>query len=146
MIYMNEKKRDGMKVSFGESLRRLRMERSISQQQLGNLLHVDRSTIAKWESGARLPDADMIARLSDCLRAEPGSLLHAPEKDAEKWNVMLMDDEKIILGGALPVLSEALPEAEIYGLYRSDGGDRLCPGQQGAAHLSGYRDGAHQRP
>lgn len=41
-----------MKVSFGESLRRLRMERSISQQQLGNLLHVDRSTIAKWESGA----------------------------------------------------------------------------------------------
>ncbi len=47
MIYMNEKERDGMKVSFGESLRRLRMERSISQQQLGNLLHVDRSTIAK---------------------------------------------------------------------------------------------------
>ena len=50
---MNVKKRDGMKVSFGESLRRLRMERNISQQQqLGNLLHVDRSTIAKWESGA----------------------------------------------------------------------------------------------
>ncbi len=115
IIYMNVKKRDGMKVSFGESLRRLRMERNISQQQLGNLLHVDRSTIAKWESGARLPDADMIARLSDCLSAEPGSLLQASEKNAEKWNVMLVDDEKIILGGALPVLSEALPEAEIYG-------------------------------
>ena len=57
----------------------------------------------------------MIARLSDCLRAEPGSLLQAPQKDAKKWNVMLVDDEKIILGGALPVLSEALPEAEIYG-------------------------------
>ncbi|MBQ9459424.1 MAG: response regulator [Oscillospiraceae bacterium] len=105
-----------MKVSFGESLRRLRMERNISQQQLANLLHVDRSTIAKWESGTRLPDADMITRLSDCLSAEPGRLLlQASEKNAEKWNVMLVDDEKIILSGALPVLSKALPEAEIHG-------------------------------
>ena len=105
-----------MKVSFGESLRRLRMERNITQQQLGNLLHVDRSTIAKWESGVRLPDADMIARLSDCLSAEPGRLLlQSSEKNGEKWNVMLVDDEKIILSGALPVLSEALPEAEIHG-------------------------------
>ena len=104
-----------MRVSFGESLRRLRMERNISQQQLANLLHVDRSTIAKWESGARLPDADMIARLSECLGADVGRLLHAFEKNAGKWNVMLVDDEKIILRGALPVLSAALPEAEIHG-------------------------------
>ena len=105
-----------MKISFGESLRRLRMERNISQQQLGNMLHVDRSTIAKWESGARLPDADMIARLSDCLSAEPGRLLlQASERSAEKRNVMLVDDEKIVLSGALPVLVEALPEAEIHG-------------------------------
>lgn len=104
-----------MKVSFGERLRRLRMERNISQQKLSNMLHVDRSTIAKWESGARQPDFDMIARLSDCLSAEPGLLLQTSEKNAEKWNVMLVDDEKIILSGALSVLSEALPEAEIYG-------------------------------
>ena len=105
-----------MKVSFGESLRRLRMERNISQQQLGNMLHADRSTIAKWESGERMPDADMIVRLADCLSVEPGRLLlQASEKDAEKWNVMLVDDEKIILSGTLPVLSEALPEAKIHG-------------------------------
>lgn len=42
-------------------------------------------------------------------------LLQATEKNAEKWNVMLVDDEKIILSGALPVLPEALPEAEIHG-------------------------------
>lgn len=105
-----------MKVSFGECLRRLRMERNISQQQLGNMLRVDRSTITKWESGTRLPDANMIARLSDCLGVEPGRLLlRTSEQDAEKWNVMLVDDEKIILRGSLPVLSEALPKAEIHG-------------------------------
>lgn len=105
-----------MKVSFGECLRRLRMERNISQQQLSKMLRVDRSTITKWESGTRLPDANMIARLSDCLGVEPGRLLlRTSEKNAEKWNVMLVDDEKIILRGSLPVLSEALPEAEIHG-------------------------------
>lgn len=105
-----------MKVSFGECLRRLRMERNISQQQLGNMLCVDRSTITKWESGMRMPDASMITRLSDCLGVEPGRLLlQASVRNAEKWNVMLVDDEKIILRGCLPVLSEALPEAEIHG-------------------------------
>lgn len=105
-----------MKVSFGECLRRLRMERNISQQQLGNMLRVDRSTITKWEIGTRLPDANMIARLSDCLGVEPGRLLlRTSEQNAEKWNVMLVDDEKIILRGSLPVLSEALPKAEIHG-------------------------------
>lgn len=105
-----------MNISFGECLRRLRMERNISQQQLGNLLRVDRSTITKWESGTRMPDANMITRLSDCLGVEPGRLLlQASERNAEKWNVMLVDDEKIILRGSLPVLSEALPEAEIHG-------------------------------
>lgn len=47
---------------FAETLRRLRTERGISQSQLGKQLFVNHSTVARWESGSRLPDASMIPR------------------------------------------------------------------------------------
>ena len=104
-----------MNISFGESLRRLRMEKNYSQQQLGNMLHVDRSTIAKWENDTRLPDAAMIALLSDCLGVDVAGLLRLSEKSDETLNVMMVDDEKIILEGGLSVLREVMPQARVRG-------------------------------
>lgn len=101
--------------AFGESLRQLRMEKGLSQQQLSDALRVDRSTVAKWESGSRLPDADMISLLYRHLGADVGELLHTPENSSERVNVILVDDVKLILDGSVPVLREALPGAEITG-------------------------------
>ena len=104
-----------MELSFAEALRRLRIERGVSQQQLAELLFIDRSTVSKWESGDRMPDAAMIARLSGVLGADVAELLRLTERSGEKPRVILVDDERIILSGTLPVLSEALPGAEISG-------------------------------
>jgi len=104
-----------MELSFSEALRRLRIERGVSQQQLAELLFIDRSTVSKWESGDRMPDAAMIARLSGALGADVAELLRLTERSGEKPRVILVDDERIILSGTLPVLSEALPGAEISG-------------------------------
>jgi len=104
-----------MTGSFAEELRRLRMKKGFSQQQLSDAMHVDRSTIAKWETGDRLPDAAMISRLSDCLGIDVGELLSAFEQGPEKPKVILVDDEKIILNGSIPILKEAMPDAEIIG-------------------------------
>ena len=103
-----------MNISFGESLRRKRMEKNISQRQLSEMLHVDQSTISKWESGSRLPDADMISLLSECLNTDIVQLLRASEKSAETLNVIMLDDEKIVLDGGFRVLAEVLPDAEIH--------------------------------
>ena len=56
-----------MNVPFHEALRRLRIKKGMSQQQLSNALNVDRSTVTKWETGDRQPDAATIARLSSVL-------------------------------------------------------------------------------
>ncbi|MBQ3269061.1 MAG: response regulator [Clostridia bacterium] len=104
-----------MNVSFAEALRRLRIKKGLSQQQLSELLHVDRSTIAKWETGDRLPDAAMISRLSECLGADITELLYVSERDDETPKVILVDDERIIVDGSIPVLKEALPDAEVRG-------------------------------
>lgn len=102
-----------MNISFAETLRRLRLKNDISQQQLADLIHVQRSTIASWETGRRIPDVAMISKLSECLGVDVDTLLHYSEKCDKPLNIILLDDERIILEGGLSVLKETLPTAEI---------------------------------
>lgn len=103
---------------FSDNLRRLRSEKGMSQQQLAAKMFVDRSSIARWERGARLPDLVLIPRLAECLGVEVSALL--PDRSAQDRTpiVILVDDEKPILSGGLRVLSETLTGAEIIGFTR----------------------------
>ena len=58
---------------------------------------MDRSTVAKWETGDRQPDAASIARLSSVLGSNTPELLAAAGGSGEKPQVILVDDERIIL-------------------------------------------------
>ena len=64
-----------MNILFAETLKKLRKEKGLSQIQLGNLMFVNNSTVARWESGRRLPDAAMITRLSKVLDVDVSTLL-----------------------------------------------------------------------
>ena len=107
-----------MSKSFSETLKKLRTERGLSQQQLANKLFVDRSSIANWENNRRVPDAILMTRLAECLNVSVADLLQGSSVDSENINVILVDDEEILLAGTLPVLSEALPDASITGFTR----------------------------
>ena len=107
-----------MSTLFAETLRKLRTERGLSQVQLGEMMYVTRSTVARWENGSRLPDALMISRLSQCLGVDVNTLLSAATESDEAPNVILVDDQKIILTGGLPILEEVLPNATITGFTR----------------------------
>lgn len=108
-----------MNPSFAEKLRRLRTEKGLSQLQLAEMMFVTRSTITRWESGSRMPDAAMIMRLSRCLGINAGTLLGDATEPDECPNVIMVDDERIILSGGLPILEEVLPEASVIGFTRS---------------------------
>ena len=103
---------------FVENLRKLRAERVITQRELAARMYVNRSTVARWENGARMPDIMMISRLSRCLDTDVGALLRAAEESNESPNVIMVDDRKIFLSGALPILETALPDATITGFTR----------------------------
>ena len=107
-----------MSMLFAETLRRLRVERGLSQIQLSERVYVTRSTIARWETGSRLPDAAMIARLSECLGVDVGTLLSAAAESDESPNVIMVDDRRIILSGGLPILERVLPNATVTGFTR----------------------------
>ena len=78
-------------------------------------MFVNHSTIARWESGSRLPDAAMILRLSKCLEADANTLFMLAARSDDSPNVILVDDSKVILNASLPVLEDVLSNATITG-------------------------------
>ena len=104
-----------MNELFAETLRKLRAERGLSQKQLGKQMFVNHSTIARWESGARLPDITMIPRLASCLGVDANMLFQLAAQSEESPNVIMVDDNSLILTDGLNVLSEVMPNATITG-------------------------------
>lgn len=107
-----------MNSIFAENLRRIREERGLSQKQLGELMFVGQSTVARWENGSRLPDAAMMLRLAGCLGVDAHTLLRLASQSDESPCVIIVDDSKAILSDGLAVLEEAMPNATIMGFMR----------------------------
>jgi len=107
-----------MSTIFAETLKSLRTEKGLTQLEMAEQLFVTRSTVARWESGSRLPDAAMINRLSKCLNVDANILLNTADQSDESPNVIMVDDRKIILTGGLPVLEEVMPNATVTGFTR----------------------------
>ena len=107
-----------MNTQFAETLKKLRSEKGLTQIQLGNLMFVNRSTVARWETGDRLPDAAMIARLSKVLGVGVGTLLAAAAESEEYPNIILVDDNVAIIPDSLFTLEKVIPNAVITGFNR----------------------------
>ena len=107
-----------MQILFAETLKKIRTEKNLSQRELAEKMYVTRSTIARWENGSRLPDAVMIYRLAQCLDTDINTLLSVAAESDDAPNVIMVDDRKIFLSGALPILEEVLPNAIITGFTR----------------------------
>ena len=109
-----------MNQTFPKTLKQLRTKKGLSQQMLADQMFVTRPTVARWESGARLPDAMMIKRLAEILGVNIDFLLSAAAQSDECPNVIMVDDRKVVLTGGLPILEEALPNATVTGFTNAD--------------------------
>lgn len=106
-----------MDNTFGESLKLIRTEKGLSQQELADKLNVDRSTVAGWETGRRIPDLTFIPKISACLNTDISSLLSASEESVSP-NIIIVDDERIVLNGEFSVLAKTLPQANVSAFLR----------------------------
>ena len=104
-----------MNDSFSEILKNFRTEKNLSQQQLANMLFVERTTIANWESGRRTPDAVLLLQISKCLDIDVNILLETIGNTVEQPNIMMVDDESIILKSGMAVIANLLPNASVTG-------------------------------
>ena len=52
-------------MKFEEKLIKLRKQKSLSQEDLADVLNISRQAVSRWESGATLPDAPNLIAISD---------------------------------------------------------------------------------
>lgn len=60
---------------FGKRLRELRIEKGISQKQLGDIFNVCNQTISFWETGSREPDLDTLLLIARFFEVSVNDLL-----------------------------------------------------------------------
>lgn len=107
-----------MAIAFGDTLKSLRTGKSLSQQQLADKLFVNRSSIANWESGRRLPDLVLLHRIATFFNVDISTLTDVAIQDQAPPEVIIVDDETILLAGVIPILSEVMPGATITGFSK----------------------------
>ena len=54
-----------MEITIGENIKRLRLEKGITQEQLAEILNVSNAAVSKWERGGSFPDITLLFPLSD---------------------------------------------------------------------------------
>lgn len=60
---------------IGERIRRLRREKDISQEQLGKMLNVGKTTISNYETGYSSPDNETLKKLAEIFDCTTDYLL-----------------------------------------------------------------------
>ncbi len=60
---------------FQQNLKKIRISKGFSQEQLSVRLNVVRQTISKWEKGLSVPDAEMLVQLAEVLQVSVSDLL-----------------------------------------------------------------------
>lgn len=62
-------------IFFAENLKRLRLEKKLTQSQLAEMLGVDQRTVSAWEHSVAEPSFSILAKLCDIFDETFDSLL-----------------------------------------------------------------------
>lgn len=62
-------------MTIGQRLRELRIKKKMTAIELSQQMSVDKSTISKWESDNRSPDAESLKKLAEVLNVSTDYLL-----------------------------------------------------------------------
>ena len=107
-----------MSMLFADTLKKLRAEKRLTQQELADLIYVTRPAVTHWENGSRLPDAALITRLAEVFGVDVNVLLTAAAESDEHPNVIMVDDNKVILTGGIPIIEQVIPNAFVTGFTK----------------------------
>lgn len=69
-----------MATRIGENIRRLRLERKMSQEELAKRVFTTRQTIPNYENERSMPDLQTIEKLSEIFEIDPETLLYGDRK------------------------------------------------------------------
>ena len=72
-----------MKITVGENIRRLRREKSITQEELAEMLNISATAVSKWERSETYPDITLLFPLAECFGVSLDELMGYDARRAE---------------------------------------------------------------
>ena len=91
-------------MEFGKQIKKIRTDRHLTQEDLGELLHVSRQSISSWENNRNFPDLEMIVFIAKTFELSLDELILGDDKMATK----LVDDGKKTRAAKLTLLNMML--------------------------------------
>jgi len=73
-----------MDLKLGHAIKRLRTERGVTQEQLGEAMGVSYQAVSKWETGATLPDVALLPELAVYFGVDIDALFSIDDSDKLK--------------------------------------------------------------
>ena len=70
-------------VKTGAFLKELRKEKNITQEELAEKMGVARRTVSRWETGANMPDIDVLIDISDFYGVGLREILDGERKEKQ---------------------------------------------------------------
>ncbi len=107
-----------MKNILPQILKQKRKEKGLSQEMLAEQLFVTKSAVSYWENGSRVPDLKTMVKIAECLDIDVAMLANAVDSGNEVPNVIIVDDERIILNGGIPIIKSVIPNANVEGFTK----------------------------
>lgn len=76
-IIMNSKEKETelFKKQFGENFKKYRKAAELTQQEVADILEIDRSLIAKYESGAAVPNLSKLPQICRLFKIDVNDIL-----------------------------------------------------------------------
>lgn len=111
-----------LKIDIGKKIKAARLAKGMTQEELGNLLGVQKSAVAKYESGRVVNiKRSTLKKISDVLGIRPSELIIEadPEKEADLHAKILIDQDVLEMIEdyySLDSLTQEIVRKQIHGL------------------------------
>ncbi len=103
----------------GKNIRKLRLERKLTQDELAEALFVSRQTISNYETGKSHPDVETLLQIAEQLDTDANALLYgppvAPDQKRARQKLFVMLAVSAVLAVCCIIL---MPRAEMIGEKR----------------------------
>lgn len=93
-------------MNFGQRLKELRLEKRMTQEDLGKLMHVSKASVSLYEKNERTPDKDTLIETADYFEVSLDFLLGRSDvrhADSKKAPVDIKDDSAMLMFDGMPV-------------------------------------------
>lgn len=96
---------------IGKNIKKLRMQKDITQEQLAERLHVTRQAVSNWENGKTQPDVETLSMLAECFEISVEELIYGKKEEPAKEKKVVIEktikkglDSEAVVGIALAVV------------------------------------------